>query len=105
VKAYLLKEDLRRFWTYRRTAWAGGHLLQWFWRAGQSRLQPFQKPARLLRTHLDGVLVWTKLRVSNGALAGRHNKVKVIGHRAYGSRTTWTYSANIYHWCAGLPLP
>ena len=26
VKAYLLKEDLRRFWAYRSTAWAGGHL-------------------------------------------------------------------------------
>ena len=28
VRAYLLKEDLRRFWSYRSTAWAGGHLLQ-----------------------------------------------------------------------------
>jgi transposase len=33
VKAYLLKEELRRFWTYRSTAWAGGHLLQWLRRA------------------------------------------------------------------------
>ena len=33
VKAYLLKEDLRRFWDYRRTAWAAGHLRQWLWRA------------------------------------------------------------------------
>jgi transposase len=53
----------------------------------------------------DGVLVWTKLRVSNGALEGMNNKVKVISHRAYGYRTTWTYIANIYHCCAALPLP
>jgi transposase len=105
VKAYLLKEDLRRFWTYRYTAWAGGHLLQWLWRASHSRLEPFQKCARLLRAHLDGVRVWTKLRVSNGALEGMNNKVKVISHRAYGYRTAWTYIANIYHGCAGLPLP
>jgi transposase len=105
VKAYLLKEDLRRFWTYRYTAWAGGHLLQWLWRASHSRLEPFQKLARMLRTHLDGLLVWTKLRVSNGALEGMNNKVKVISHRAYGYRTTWTYIANIYHCCAGLPQP
>jgi transposase len=51
----------------------------------------------MLRAHLDGVLVWTKLRVSNGALEGINNKVKVISHRAYGYRTTWTYIANIYH--------
>jgi transposase len=105
VKAYLLKEDLRRFWTYRSTAWAGGHLLQWLWRASHSRLEPFKKLARMLRAHLDGVLVWTKLRVSNGALEGMNNKVKVISHRAYGYRTTWTYIANIYHCCAALPLP
>lgn len=105
VKAYLLKEDLRRFWTYRSTAWAGGHLLQWLWRASHSRLAPFQKLARMLRAHLDGILVWTKLRVSNGALEGMNNKVKVISHRAYGYRTSWTYIANIYHCCAALPLP
>jgi transposase len=105
VKAYLLKEDLRRFWTYRYTAWAGGHLLQWLWRASHSRLAPFQKLARMLRAHLDGILVWTKLRVSNAALEGMNNKIKVISHRAYGYRTTWTYMANIYHGCAGLPLP
>jgi transposase len=105
VKAYLLKEDLRRFWTYRSTAWAGGHLVQWLWRASHSRLEPFKKLARMLRTHLDGVLVWTKLRVSNGALEGMNNKIKVISHRAYGYRTTWTYMANIYHCCAGLPQP
>ena len=105
VKAYLLKEDLRRFWTYRSTAWAGGHLLQWLWRASHSRLEPFKKLARMLRAHLDGVLVWTKLRVSHGALEGMNNKVKVISHRAYGYRTTWTYMANVYQCCAALPLP
>jgi transposase len=104
-KAYLLKEDLRRFWAYRSTAWAGGHLLQWLWRASHSRRKPLRKLARTPRTHLDGVLVWTKLRVSNGAVEGMNNKVKVISHRAYGYRPTWAYIANIYHCCAMLPLP
>lgn len=105
VKAYLLKEDLRRFWDYRSTAWAEAHLRQWLWRAAHSRLEPFKKLARMLRTHLDGVLAWTRIRVTNGALEGMNNKVKVISHRAYGYRTAWTYIANIYHCCADLPLP
>jgi transposase len=103
VKGYLLKEDLRRFWPYRSTAWAAGHLRQWLWRAAHSRLEPFQKLARMLRTHLDGVLAWTRLRVTNGALEGMNNKVKVISHRAYGYRTSWAYILSIYHCCAGLP--
>jgi transposase len=105
VKAYLLKEDLRRFWDYRSTAWAEGHLRQWLWRASHSRLAPFTKLARTLRSHLEGVVAWTRIRVTNGALEGMNNKVKVISHRAYGYRTTWTYIANIYHCCAGLPQP
>lgn len=105
VKAYLLKEDLRRFWDYRYTAWAAAHLRQWLWRASHSRLEPFQKLAQMLRTHLDGVLAWTRIRVTNGALEGMNNKIKAISHRAYGYRTSWAYIANIYHCCAGLPLP
>ena len=105
VKAYLLKEDLRRFWDYRSTAWAAGHLRQWLWRASHSRLEPFTKLARMLRSHRAGVLAWTRIRVTNGALEGMNNKVKVISHRAFGYRTSWTYIANIYHCCAGLPLP
>jgi transposase len=105
VRAYLLKEDLRRFWDYRQTRWAEAHLRQWLWRASHSRLVPFQKLARMLRTHLAGVLAWTRLRVTNGALEGMNNKIKEISHRAFGYRTTWAYIANIYHCCAALPLP
>jgi transposase len=50
------------------------------------------------------VLLWTQLRVSNGALEGMNKKVKVISHRAYGYSTTWAFIGNIYHCCAGLPL-
>jgi transposase len=105
VKAYLLKEDLRRFWDYRYSAWATAHLRQWLWRASHSRLAPMKALAKTVRTHRDGILAWTKLRVTNGALEGMNNKVKVISHRAFGFRTTWTYIANIYHCCAALPLP
>lgn len=61
--------------------------------------------ARMLRTHLDGILAWTRLRVTNSALEGMNNKIKVISHRALGYQMSGTFIANIYHFCAGLPLP
>ena len=103
VKAYLLKEDLRRF--CRSSAGVEGHLRQWLWRAAHSRLAPFKKFARMLRSHLDGVLPWTRIRVTSGALEGMNSKVKIISHRAYGYRTSWTYIADIHYCCAELPLP
>lgn len=59
----------------------------------------------MLRTHLNGVLIWTSIRITNGDVGGMNNKIKAISHRAFGYRTSWAYIANIYHCYAGLPLP
>ncbi|MDQ2899249.1 MAG: transposase, partial [Acidobacteriota bacterium] len=73
--------------------------------AMRSRFEPFKKFARMLRSHLDGILPWTKLRLSSGAVEGMNNKVKSISHRSFGFRTAKYFIANIYRCCAGLPLP
>jgi transposase len=73
------------------------------WRASHSRLKPFQQLARMLRAHLDGVLAWTRIRDTNGAVEGVNNTIKAISHRAFGYRTSWAYIA-IYHCCADLSL-
>jgi len=104
-RAWYLKEDLQRFWDYVREGWAEKHLRQWLWWASHSRLEPFQRFARLVRRHLEGILAWTRLRVSNGALEGMNNKVKLVSHRSYGFRNAERYIEAIYHNCAALPLP
>ena len=73
--------------------------------AMRSKLEPFKKFARMLRSHLDGILPWTKNRLSNGAVEGMNNKIKSISHRSFGFRTAENFIANIYHCCARLPLP
>jgi transposase len=70
-----------------------------------SRPEPFQNFARMIRKHKDGILAWTKLRISNGALEGMNNKVKLLSHRSYGFRSDDRYIEAIYHNCANLPLP
>jgi transposase len=104
VRAYYLKEAFQRFWDYLSEGWARPYLKHWLWWASHSRLEPFRDFARLVQNHLDGILSWTRLRVSNGALEGMNNKVKVVAHRAYGYRTTNTYITAIWHGCGDLPL-
>jgi hypothetical protein len=58
-----------------------------------------------LRSNLDGVLAWTRLRLSNGTVEGMNNKIKLISHRAFGFRRARNFIAAIYHGCARLPLP
>jgi len=104
VRAYYLKEAFQRFWDYCRPGWAEPYLAQWLRWAGRSRLQPFRRFARLIRGHLDGILAWTTLRVSNSALEGLNNAVKAISHRAYGYRTVHTYITAIWNGLGDLPL-
>lgn len=73
IKGYRLREDLSRCWDYRYTTWAEAHLRQWFWRASHNRLGPFQQLAQMLRTHLDGVLAWTRIRITNDTLESMNN--------------------------------
>lgn len=59
----------------------------------------------MIRKHLDGILVWTKLRISHGALERMTNKVKLVSHRSYGFRNDNRYLEAIYLNCGNLPLP
>jgi transposase len=105
VRAWYLKEAFQLFWTYQQPKRAQQHLAKWMRSAMRSKLQPFNKFVRLLRSHLDGVLAWTRSRVSNGAVEGMNNKIKSISHRSFRFRTPKTFIAAIYHCCARLPLP
>jgi transposase len=105
VRAYYLKESFQLFWDYRQPARAKAHLKKWMRSAMGSRLEPFNKFVRTLRSHLDGILPWTTQRVSNGAVEGMNNKIKSISHRSFGFRTAENFIAAIYHCCARLPLP
>ena len=105
ARAWYLKEDFQRFWDYVSEGWAEKHLDKWLWWASHSRLAPFQEFARMIRKHRAGILAWTKLRITNGALEGMNNKVKLVSHRSYGFRNDDRYIEAIYHNCGDLPLP
>ena len=105
TRAYYLKESLQLFFDYKQPKRAREHLERWMHSAMRSRLEPFKKLVKMLRSHLDGVLAWTRLRLTSGAVAGMNNKIKRVSHRAFGFRTVEHYVAAIYHCCARLPLP
>jgi transposase len=105
VRAYYLKEAFQLFWDYKQPKRAQDHLEKWIRAAMRSRLEPFKKFVGMLRSHRDGILSWTRQRVSNGAVEGMNNKIKSISHRSFGFRTAENFIAAIYHSCARLPLP
>jgi len=105
VRAWYLKEAFQLFWDYQQPWRAEQHLRKWMNSAVRSKLEPLKKFAKMLRSHLDGILPWTEIRLSNGAVEGMNNKIKSISHRSFGFRTAENFIAAIYHCCARLPLP
>ena len=75
---------------------------EWMRSAMRSRLAPFKRFARMLRPHLEGILPWTRLRLSRGAVEGMNNKIKSSSHRSFGFRSGQHFIAAVYHCCAKL---
>ena len=107
VRAYLLKEDLQRFWSYQTAGWAGRFLDQWCQRTMRSRLEPMKKVALMLRSHRPLLLNWFKVRgrLALGAVEGFNNKAKLTSRKAYGYRSFDVLKISLYHTLGDLPEP
>jgi transposase len=84
--AYLLKDQLKTLWTYKREGWAQRAILQWAALAFDSGLPPLIRFAKGLLRHIDGILNHCRYPIHTGRLEGMNNKVKVIKRQGYGYR-------------------
>lgn len=107
VRAYLLKQSLRLFWTYTSPTWAGWFLDRWCTRAMRSRLDPIKKVARTLRSHRELILNWfrAKKEISSGAVEGMNANAKLALRKARGFRTYEVLETALYHELGHLPEP
>ncbi len=83
---YILKDQLKRIWTYRRPGWARRALEQWCALAEASDLAPLKTFAKNLRRHSEGIINHCHHPLHTGRLEGINNKIKVIKRMAYGFR-------------------
>jgi transposase len=107
VRAYLLREEFQRFWTYRSAAWAGRFLDEWCAKVLRSRIEPMTKVARTLRAHRELLLNWFRARgqVSAGAVEGLNYNAKLTMRQAYGFHTLRGVKTALYHRLGDLPEP
>lgn len=107
VRAYLLKEDFQRFWSYSSAVWAGRFLDEWCTRTMRSRIEPMKKVARMLRAHRGLLLNWFRARkqIALGAVEGLNNKAKVTTKKAYGFKSFNVVKVALYHTLGNLPEP
>lgn len=101
-RAFLLKESLLK--VLRETS-SDLPIKNWLSWALRSRLQPFVRLGRTIRSRFDGVASFLKERLTNGLAEGMNNKIRLLSHRAYGFHAASALVATIYLCCAGVTLP
>lgn len=83
-KAYLLKESLDRLWNYRYEGAMIRYLRNWIDQLRWQRLKPFQKLARMLLDHLDGILNYCRTKVPLGIVEAVNGNIKSLMRRGRG---------------------
>lgn len=107
VRAYLLKEDFQRLWTYISPGWASRFIDQWTTRVMRSRIEPLKKEAMTIRRHKDLILNWFRAKgaMSSGVVEGMNNKAKLTMRKSYGFREFRSIEVALYHSLGKLPEP
>jgi transposase len=87
-KAYLLKESFDQLWDYWRPGWARRFFEQWKAALRWQRLEPYQKFARLVESHWEGIALYCEPenKIALGFVEGLNDKIRVLQRRAYGLR-------------------
>jgi transposase len=86
--AYLLRESFGQLWDYRVEGWARRFFENWRDALKWQRLEPYEKFARMIDRHWDGIAAYCKPenKVALGFVEGFNNKIRVLQRRAYGLR-------------------
>ena len=86
--AYVLKESFGQLWNYQSEAWARRFFENWKQALKWQRLKPYQKFARMIDRHWDGIAAYCQPqnKVPLGFVEGVNNKIRVLQRRAYGLR-------------------
>jgi transposase len=103
-RAYLLKETLAEILDGRQVNVARAKLNEWISWAAHSHLKPFEKLARTVKEHIEGILAYVQTRQSNGRVEGTNGKIRTITRRSYGFHSASNLIALIYLCCSGIAL-
>ena len=103
-RAWALKENFRYFWECDGVDAGKRFFDGWYSWAIRSRLEPIKKVARMLKTHLPGLLSYFDHYVTNALSEGFNSKIQSIKSAARGFRSFANYRLRILFYCGKLNL-
>lgn len=103
-RAWSLKESFAAFWDYRYPKSAENFFDAWTTRAMRSRIDPIKSVTKMLRRHRDGLINYTKHRITNAAAEGFNSIIQTIKANARGFRSFDNFRTRILFFCGKLDL-
>lgn len=85
-KAYVLREQLDRLWTYKTPQGVGQFLLGWLKALRWQRLPEMERLGAFLAEHLEGIAAYCFHRVRFGVIEALNTTIKAVIRRARGMR-------------------
>ena len=83
TKAYLMREDFHRFWTYSSQKWASKFQRDWCARANRLGIEPMKRMAKMRDRQEPLLLNWFEAQgLSSGIFEGFSNKAKLTMRKA-----------------------
>lgn len=104
AKAWYYKEWAMRLWHYRTLGWAERGWMAWYRSAIHTRLEPVKKVARMVKSHLYGIVNAVVAGVTNASAEGLNSGIQRIKAQARGFRNRERFRRAIYFHFGKLDL-
>jgi transposase len=103
-RAFAMKEQFRRFWSFTYAKAAEGFYKRWYFWATHSRLKPMIEAARTIERHYTNISHFFQHRITNAVAEGLNSKIQLIKAGARGFRNFANFRIAILFHCGGLKL-
>jgi len=104
ARAWAIRQEAMGLWNYRVRGWGRKAWMRWYGWAIRSRLEPVKKVARMIKTHLEGILNAIVHRVTNAGAESMNARIQELKRRACGYRNTERMKNAIYFHFGGLDM-
>ena len=96
ARAWLYKEQLREIMARKQVNVVRNMLTQWTTNVMRSKVAPMKVVARMIRSHLDGIVAWTQTRQTNGFLEAINGLFQAAKRKARGYGNFSTIRAVVF---------
>jgi transposase len=96
ARAWQYREDLREILNRKQINVVRGMLWQWCTNVMRSKVEPMKDVARMIRSHLEGMVAWARTRMTNGFLEALNGLFQAAKRKARGYRRLTTIRTVIF---------